>query len=57
MKIKIFLDTICGWCYIGHKRLFETIAEFKNKKFEVEYAPFLLNPQYAVSRYEKDQII
>ncbi len=44
MKIKIFLDTICGWCYIGHKRLFETIAEFKNKKFEIEYAPFLLNP-------------
>ena len=44
MKIKIFLDTICGWCYIGHKRLFEVLAEFKNKKFEVEYAPFLLNP-------------
>ena len=44
MKIKIFLDTICGWCYIGHKRLFEALAEFKNKKFEVEYAPFLLNP-------------
>ena len=44
MKIKIFLDTICGWCYIGHKRLFNALAEFKDKKFEVEYAPFLLNP-------------
>jgi predicted DsbA family dithiol-disulfide isomerase len=43
MKIKIFLDTICGWCYIGHKRLFNALAEFKDKKFEVEYAPFLLN--------------
>jgi predicted DsbA family dithiol-disulfide isomerase len=44
MKIKIFLDTICGWCYIGHKKLFDALAEFKDRKFEVEYAPFLLNP-------------
>ena len=21
MKIKVFADTICGWCYIGHSRL------------------------------------
>jgi predicted DsbA family dithiol-disulfide isomerase len=44
MKIKIFLDTICGWCYIGHKKLFNALAEFQDRKFEVEYAPFLLNP-------------
>jgi predicted DsbA family dithiol-disulfide isomerase len=44
MKITIFLDTICGWCYIGHNRLFKALAEFKDKKFEVHYAPFLLNP-------------
>ena len=44
MKIKIFLDTICGWCYITHKKLFNALAEFKDRKFEVEYAPFLLNP-------------
>jgi predicted DsbA family dithiol-disulfide isomerase len=44
MKIKIFLDAICGWCYIGHKKLFKALAEFKDRKFEVEYAPFLLNP-------------
>ena len=44
MKIKIFLDTICGWCYIGHKRLLNALEEFKDRKFEFEYAPFLLNP-------------
>jgi predicted DsbA family dithiol-disulfide isomerase len=44
MKITIFLDTICGWCYIGHNRLFKALGEFKDKKFEVHYAPFLLNP-------------
>ena len=49
MKIKIFLDTICGWCYIGHKRLFNALAEFKDRKFEVEYAPFLLNPDMPVA--------
>ena len=37
MKITIFLDTICGWCYIGHNRLFKALAEFKDKKFEVHY--------------------
>ena len=49
MKITIFLDTICGWCYIGHNRLFKALAEFKDKKFEVHYAPFLLNPNMPLS--------
>jgi predicted DsbA family dithiol-disulfide isomerase len=57
MKIKIFLDTICGWCYIGHKRLFNALAEFKDKKFEVEYAPFLLNPDIPLAGIKRSDYL
>ena len=44
MKIKVFADTICGWCYIGHTRLLQALKNFKDKTFFFEYAPFQLNP-------------
>jgi predicted DsbA family dithiol-disulfide isomerase len=57
MKIKIFLDTICGWCYIGHKKLFNALAEFKDRKFEVEYAPFLLNPDMPLAGIKRSDYL
>jgi|TARA_B100001093_G_C26839063_1_gene1019689 predicted DsbA family dithiol-disulfide isomerase len=44
MKIKVFSDTVCGWCYIGHTRLLKAVKNFKNTSFIFEYVPFLLNP-------------
>jgi predicted DsbA family dithiol-disulfide isomerase len=44
MKIKVYADTICGWCYIGHSRLLKAIGTFKNITFDFEHAPFQLNP-------------
>jgi len=44
MKIKVFADTICGWCYIGHTRLLKALKDFKNTSFVFEYVPFQLNP-------------
>lgn len=57
MKITIFLDTICGWCYIGHNRLFKALADFKDKKFEVHYAPFLLNPNMPLSGMKRSDYL
>ena len=57
MKITIFLDTICGWCYIGHNRLFKALAEFKDKKFEVHYAPFFLNPNMPLSGMKRSDYL
>ena len=57
MKIKIFLDTICGWCYIGHKKLFKSLAEFKDRKFEVEYASFLLNPDMPLAGIKRSDYL
>jgi predicted DsbA family dithiol-disulfide isomerase len=44
MKIKVFADTICGWCYIGHYRLIKAIGTFKNVVFDFEHVPYQLNP-------------
>ena len=44
MKIKVFADTICGWCFIGHSRLNKALEKFEDVKFEIEHMPFQLNP-------------
>jgi predicted DsbA family dithiol-disulfide isomerase len=44
MKIKVFADTICGWCYIGHSRLLKVLKSFEKISFDVEHKPFQLNP-------------
>jgi predicted DsbA family dithiol-disulfide isomerase len=44
MRIKVFADTICGWCYIGHVRLLKALKNFKSTQFIIEHAPFQLNP-------------
>ena len=44
MRIKVFADTICGWCYIGHSRLLKAVGTLKNIDFDFEHAPFQLNP-------------
>jgi predicted DsbA family dithiol-disulfide isomerase len=44
MKIKVFADTICGWCYIGHTRLLKVLKTFKTTSFIFEHVPFQLNP-------------
>ena len=44
MKIKVFADTICGWCYIGHSRLLKAVRTFENITFDFEHVPFQLNP-------------
>lgn len=43
MKIQIFIDTICGWCFIGSQRL-QTVLSKLNNNYEIIYVPFQLNP-------------
>ena len=44
MKINIFADTICGWCFIGHANLNKALKKFPNTKFDILHVPFQLNP-------------
>ena len=55
MKVEIWSDIMCPFCYIG-KRNFETaLAEFSDKdKIEVEWKSFQLDP--SLSRDGKDKI-
>ena len=44
MNIKVYSDTICGWCYIGHTKLVKALSFFKDSTFDLEHVPFQLNP-------------
>ncbi|MDA9647195.1 DsbA family oxidoreductase [Candidatus Pelagibacter sp.] len=44
MKINVFADTICGWCFIGHANLNKALKKFPNTKFDICHVPFQLNP-------------
>jgi Predicted dithiol-disulfide isomerase involved in polyketide biosynthesis len=43
MKIQIFIDTICGWCFIGSQRLQSVLHKLRDD-YEIIYVPFQLNP-------------
>tara|TARA_Y100000590_G_scaffold458718_1_gene614042 strand:- start:4457 stop:5092 length:636 start_codon:yes stop_codon:yes gene_type:complete len=44
IKIDIFSDTICPWCYIGKKKLEKILTYFPNCEFKITWRPFQLNP-------------
>lgn len=45
MKIEIFSDFACPFCYIGKKRLEQAIKEVGYKNIEIEYKAYQLNPE------------
>ena len=44
MKINVFADTICGWCFVGHTNLNKALKKFPYIKFDIQHVPFQLNP-------------
>lgn len=45
MKIEIWSDIMCPFCYIGKKRFDDALAQFEHKdKVEVEWKSFMLSP-------------
>jgi predicted DsbA family dithiol-disulfide isomerase len=57
MKIKVFADTICGWCFIGQARLDKALKIFPKTKFEIEHVPFQLNPDMPKEGIERDKYL
>lgn len=45
IKLDIFSDPICPWCFIGKTRLDAALAQMPKHPFEIEYHPFQLNPE------------
>nr|WP_294926904.1 DsbA family oxidoreductase [uncultured Flavobacterium sp.] len=44
MKIEIWSDIMCPFCYIGKRQLEKALAEFPNNEFEIEWKSFQLDP-------------
>jgi predicted DsbA family dithiol-disulfide isomerase len=45
MKVEIWSDVVCPWCYIGKRRFESALAHFDHRgEVEVEFRSFELNP-------------
>ena len=57
IKIDIFSDTICPWCYIGKKRLDRAISKFSQEEFKITWRPFQLNPNMQADGMERKEYL
>ena len=57
MKINIFADTICGWCFIGHTNLNNALKKFSNIKFDIKHIPFQLNPDMPTEGISREKYL
>ena len=57
MIIKVFADTICGWCFIGQTRLNRVLKNFPETKFKLEHIPFQLNPDMPKDGIERNKYL
>ena len=44
IRLDIFSDPVCPWCYIGKAHLDRALAAHPEHPFEIEWHPFQLNP-------------
>ena len=45
VKLDIFSDPICPWCYIGKSYLDRALEKVGNHPFTIQWYPFQLNPE------------
>ncbi|MEH2191074.1 MAG: DsbA family oxidoreductase [Nostoc sp.] len=52
MLIDIFHDTVCPWCRIGKKHLFDALAQWQEQEVHIRWHPFLLDNTVPADGYE-----
>ncbi|ODG99134.1 frnE protein [Nostoc sp. KVJ20] len=52
MLIDIFHDTVCPWCRIGKKHLFDALAQWQEQEVHIRWHPFLLDNNVPAEGYE-----
>ncbi|MEJ1933051.1 DsbA family oxidoreductase, partial [Nostoc sp. NIES-2111] len=52
MLIDIFHDTVCPWCRIGKKHLFDALSQWQKETVNIRWHPFLLDDSVPVSGYD-----
>ena len=54
MRIDVYSDTICPWCFVGKRRLEAALALRPEVPVEVHWRPFQLNPEMARAGIARD---
>ena len=57
LKIEIFADIVCPWCYIGKKRLEKALLKRPEIDVELKWRAFLLNPSIPKSGIDRKQYL
>ena len=57
MIIKVFADTICGWCFIGQTKLNKALKKFPKTKFKIKHIPFQLNPDMPIEGIDRNEYL
>ena len=57
LKIEIFADIVCPWCYIGKKRLEKALLNRPDIDVELKWRAFLLNPSIQKSGIDRKQYL
>lgn len=52
MLIDIFHDTVCPWCRVGKKHLFDALTQWQREIVNIRWHPFLLDDTVPYSGYE-----
>lgn len=55
LRIDVFSDVICPWCFLGKRQLERAVAEHQNASPDIHFRPYMLNPdtpREGVSRAE-----
>lgn len=57
MKLDIYSDTICPWCFIGKRRLEKALAGRPGGGISIAWRPFELNPAMAAGGMARDEYL
>ncbi|TVS05227.1 MAG: DsbA family oxidoreductase [Rhodobacteraceae bacterium] len=55
MRLEIWSDPICPWCFIGKARLDRALESRPDHPFEIVWQPFQLNPDMPREGMERDE--
>ena len=57
MKVQIYSDTICPWCWVGKRRLKAALSQRPNLAPAIQWQPFQLNPDMASEGADRGEYI
>ena len=57
MRIDIYADTICPWCFLGKRRLERAVASRPGQYFSLRWRPFQLDPDFPPAGVSHDDFL